>query len=207
MTSEPRTTGIDRPGAARGGLRSPRLAEKGRVALNLELGRFSLRFRILNAALFFCPHFCFNLLRTALYRLAGVRIGADTVIYGGMELSGDGRYWKRLAIGSECQITAPLYLDLNAPITIGDRVALGHHVKLVTSGHKYGSARRRCGEGWSEPIVIGDGAWIGAGAIILPGVTIGSASVVGAGAVVTRDVPPNTLVAGAPARIIRELPR
>jgi maltose O-acetyltransferase len=207
MTTDPRTTSVDPTARMAEPSAVPTVVYRLRRALQLEFGRLSPRFRLLNAALFFCPHFCLNLLRTGLYRLAGVRIGPDTVIYGSMELSGEGRFWERLTIGSSCQITAPLYVDLNDSITIGDRVALGHHVKLVTSNHKYGSAHRRCGESLTGPIVIDDAAWIGAGAIILPGVTIGQASVVGAGSVVTRSVPPNTLVAGAPARPVRELPQ
>ncbi len=57
----------------------------------------------------------------------------------------------------------------------------------------------------SEAIRIGDGAWVGAGCIILPGVHVGAGSVVAAGAVVSRDVPSNSLVAGVPARVVREL--
>ena len=55
------------------------------------------------------------------------------------------------------------------------------------------------------PIVIGDKVWIGANATVLPGVTIGKGAIVAAGAVVTRDVPPNTIVAGVPARVVREI--
>ncbi|WP_280523208.1 DapH/DapD/GlmU-related protein [Arthrobacter woluwensis] len=56
-----------------------------------------------------------------------------------------------------------------------------------------------------EPITIDDGSWVGAGSILLPGVTIGKGSVVAAGSVVTKDVPPNVLVAGIPASVIRSL--
>jgi maltose O-acetyltransferase len=64
---------------------------------------------------------------------------------------------------------------------------------------------RRAGDLKAEPVTIGDGAWIGARATILPGVTIGGGAVVAAGSVVTRDLPANVLAGGVPARVIREL--
>ncbi len=171
-----------------------------------EIEPLGMRFRLLNAIQFFFPHFSFNRVRTALYRWSGVKIGARTLILGSIELSGRGRYWERLRIGADCQITAPLYLDLNAEIIIGDRVAVGHHVVLITTAHDLSDADKRCGSGNNAPISIGDGAWIGAGASILPGVTIGSGSVVAAGAVVSRDVEAHMLVGGVPAKPIRKLP-
>jgi maltose O-acetyltransferase len=177
----------------------------GRI-LREEMEAIHWRLRLLNILLFFLPHLCLNRLRTRLYRLFGLQVGANTLILGSMELSGQGNIWKKLRIGKNCQITAPLYLDLNADITVGDHVALAHHVKLVTTTHDATWQTKRCGESRIDPIVIEDGCWIGAGAIILPGVTVGRGSVVGAGAVVTADVPTNTLVAGVPARPIKELP-
>ena len=65
--------------------------------------------------------------------------------------------------------------------------------------------KHRCGPRVFAPIHIGDGVWIGARSIVLPGITIADGAVIGAGSVVTRDVPANTVVAGAPARLIRKL--
>jgi len=171
-----------------------------------DVGSLAFRFRLVNAILFFCPHFALNRFRTAVYRAGGLKIGRGTLVLGGMELCGQGRYWERLTIGNDCQITTPLYVDLNSEITCGDKVAIGHHVVLVTTGHKYDDPRHRCGEGIYEPIVIEDGAWIGANVTVLPGVTIGAGSIVAAGAVVSKSVPPHTVVGGIPARVIRELP-
>lgn len=171
-----------------------------------EFEPLSLRFVLLNAVLFFMPHFSFNRLRTALYRFAGVGIGVRTLVLGSMELSGRGKYWRRLKIGDDCQITSPLYLDLNGPVTIGDRVAVGHHVVMITTDHDHSAPEKRCGAGRIRPIVVEEGAWIGARATVLPGVTIGRGSVVAAGAVVAADVEPHTLVGGVPARRIRSLP-
>jgi maltose O-acetyltransferase len=176
-----------------------------RVALN-ETEGIHLRIRLLNLLIAPLPHFTFNRLRTALYRLAGVSIGPRTLILDGIEMTGPGRIWRRLKIGADCQITAPLYADICAEITIGDAVYIGHHAKLVTTSHRIGPPQQRCGGWQTAPIVIEDGAWIGAGVIILPGVTVGCGAVVAAGAVVTRSVPPNTLVGGVPARHIKDLP-
>jgi hypothetical protein len=81
---------------------------------------------------------------------------------------------------------------------------IGPRVSLLTSGHPLDPGRRRR-QIVAAPIVIERGAWIGAGATVLQGVTVGSDAVVAAGAVVTRDVPPRTLVAGVPAQVLRKI--
>lgn len=92
-----------------------------------------------------------------------------------------------------------------AKVTIGDDVQIATAVQIITATHPLDAAERATGWETARPVQIGDRAWIGAGAILLPGVTVGADSVVGAGAVVTRDVAPNTVVAGNPARVIRRL--
>ena len=88
-------------------------------------------------------------------------------------------------------------------ITLEDDVFIGPNVQLVTENHpEQPSVRRNV---YTKPIVIRRGAWIGAGAIILPGVTIGEHSIVAAGAVVTKSVPDNVIVAGNPARVMRNI--
>jgi acetyltransferase-like isoleucine patch superfamily enzyme len=89
-------------------------------------------------------------------------------------------------------------------IEIGDDVMIGPNVHLISSGHPLDPATRRS-QITTAPIRIGRGVWIAAGAIVLQGVTVGDDAVVAAGAVVTKDVPPRTLVAGVPAQIIRAL--
>ncbi len=89
-------------------------------------------------------------------------------------------------------------------VEIGEGVQIGPAVQLYTADHPRDPARRREGLEFGRPISIGPFAWIGGGAIILPGVTIGADAVIGAGSVVTRDVPPGATVAGNPARILRE---
>jgi len=92
-----------------------------------------------------------------------------------------------------------------APITIGRSCQIATHVQLLTPWHPVDPQPRRDGLEAASPITIGDNVWIGGGAIVQPGVTIGDNSVVGAGSVVTKDVPPNVVVVGNPARVIRHL--
>jgi acetyltransferase-like isoleucine patch superfamily enzyme len=101
-------------------------------------------------------------------------------------------------IGYECAFTG------HAPIDIADEVMIAHKVNLITAGHPVEPDQRREFI-TAEPITIDTNVWIGAAATVLPGVNIGAGSVVAAGAVVTRDVPPATLVAGVPAVVIRNL--
>lgn len=89
-------------------------------------------------------------------------------------------------------------------IDIGDDVMIGPNVSLITSGHPIEPSRRRDGV-TAKPIVIGRNVWIAAGVTIIGGVTVGENSVVAAGSVVTKDVPPDMLVGGNPAQIIRSI--
>lgn len=92
-----------------------------------------------------------------------------------------------------------------ATVTIGDNCFIGPNVSIYTACHPIEAAPRATGVEWAEPVVIGNDVWIGGGATILPGVTIGNGVVIGAGAVVTRSVPDNVVVAGNPARVIKQI--
>lgn len=94
-----------------------------------------------------------------------------------------------------------------APIIIGRDVSIGPRVQLLTAQHPVDDhdARRERWES-ASPISIGDNVWIGAGAIVCPGVTVGDNSVIGAGSVVTKDVPACVVAVGSPCRVIREVP-
>jgi len=95
------------------------------------------------------------------------------------------------------------FYDLGG-LDIADDVMIGPNVSIITSSHPIEPARRRDAV-IAKPIVIERNVWIAAGATIIGGVTIGENAVVAAGAVVTKDVPPNTLVGGNPARVIRSI--
>lgn len=97
-----------------------------------------------------------------------------------------------------------VFLDC-ASIEIGDNLQMGPAVQIYTATHPLEADVRRSGLESARPVSIGHDVWIGGGAIILPGVTIGDRSVIGAGSVVVHDVPAAKVVAGNPARIIREL--
>jgi maltose O-acetyltransferase len=92
-----------------------------------------------------------------------------------------------------------------APVKIGTDVQVGPGVQLLTASHPLEARVRRTRLEFAEPITIGNGAWLGGGAIVCPGVTVGEETVVGAGSVVTRDLPAGVLAVGNPCRVVREL--
>lgn len=179
--------------------------DKLRGVTREEFGPLYPRLRLLNLILFFCPIMSLCRVRLALYRLWGFDIAPGTTIYGTMTVWGGARPWKRLHIGPRSNISHAVLFDLGADITIGGSVAIAHHTSLITTSHESGDSARRCGDNIYQPIVIGDGAWIGAHVTILPGVTVGTGSIVGTGSVVSADVAPNTLVWGVPAKPIKRL--
>lgn len=110
-----------------------------------------------------------------------------------------------VTIGEGSYINSGLTLIDDYKVTIGEGCLFGTNVTLCTTGHPIDPQERAKGAMYSFPITIGDGAWIGAGAIILPGITIGRYAVVGAGSVVTHDVPDYTVAAGNPCRVLRKI--
>ena len=112
-------------------------------------------------------------------------------------------YGSNIVLGERFYANAGCVVLDCAPVTIGDRVQLGPLVQLLAVSHPLDRSQRAAGLEYGEPISIGDDAWLGGGAIVLPGVTIGEGAVVGAGSVVTRDVETETVVAGNPARPLR----
>jgi acetyltransferase-like isoleucine patch superfamily enzyme len=114
------------------------------------------------------------------------------------------------AYGLEIRVGRRVFINQNctlydlAEINLGDDVMIGPNVSILTEGHPVAPSQRRAYI-IGKPIVIGRNAWIAAGATIIGGVTVGENSVVAAGSVVTKDVPPNTLVGGNPAKVIRSI--
>ncbi len=90
-------------------------------------------------------------------------------------------------------------------IYIGDYTMIGPNVVIATAGHPVLPQLRKEGYQYNQPVRIGRNCWLGAGAIILPGVTIGDNTVIGAGSVVTRDMPSNVVATGNPCRVLRPI--
>ena len=140
-----------------------------------------------------------NQIRERLSEITGAELDTSTTVFAPF-YTNFGRFTtigKRVFINHACS-----FLDMGS-ITIEDDVLIGPKVNLITENHPLDPADRRsliC-----KPIHIKRNAWIGAAATILPGVTIGENAVVAAGAVVSKDVPANTVVAGIPARHIKNI--
>ena len=119
-----------------------------------------------------------------------------------------GSYYKRLQVGSDCYFGRELFLDLQDDIVIEDQVTISHRVMILTHTDAGTSPLKDQSIKTSQaPVIVRRGAYVGANVTILQGVEIGASSIVGAGAVVTRSVPPSSVVAGVPARVIKEAGR
>lgn len=166
------------------------------------------RLRFANFLARLIPVTSLNTVRAGVFHWLGITMGARASFLGPITIvGGGGNIYRRLTLGSDVLIGLNPLFNLDDTITIGDNVALGPSVSIYTSTHLLGPASRRMNRGViTRPVVIENGAWIGVGAIILPGVTIGHGSVISAGTVVSENVPPNTLVSGNPATVVMELP-
>lgn len=144
-------------------------------------------------------------MRTMVYRALGWNFGVNTLIMGTITFMTPEYARSSIRIGRACFINTDVCIDSAAPVVVGDGVAIGHHVVIVTTNHEIGEPSYRAGRLLPCAVTIGNGAWIASGVTILPGVSVGAGAIVAAGAVVTRDVAPNTMVGGVPARLIRVL--
>lgn len=115
-------------------------------------------------------------------------------------------YGRHIKLGARCFINWDCIMLDHGGITFGDDVAVGPRCQFLTVNHDMELGRRNEGFESAKPIVVEDSAWIGAGCLILGGVTIGEGAVVAAGAVVTKDVAPHTVVGGNPAKWIKDNP-
>jgi acetyltransferase-like isoleucine patch superfamily enzyme len=112
---------------------------------------------------------------------------------------------EKVSIGSGGSIGAFLHIWGGGEVQIGHRVLIGSHVAITSETHNYNS-HPMTNTFVKKPVIIENDVWIGAHAIILPGIRIGAGSVIGAGAVVTKDVNPMCIVAGVPAKVIGKRP-
>ena len=112
---------------------------------------------------------------------------------------------KNVHFGNNVYSNFNLTLVDDADIYVGDSVMFGPNVTVATAGHPIEpSLREKVGQ-FNVPVKIGNNVWIGAGAIVMPGVTIGDNTVIGAGSVVTKDIPANVVAVGSPCKVLREI--
>ena len=114
-------------------------------------------------------------------------------------------YGYNVSIGDDAFINFNAVILDCAPVTIGDGTQIGPGVQLLAADHPRDPQTRRDLLELARPISIGSNVWLGAAAIVLPGVSVGADSIVGAGSVVTRDIPSGVLALGNPCRVVREL--
>ncbi len=138
-------------------------------------------------------------LRGLLHKFVLKKCGWATTIDKYVTIQG-GKY---VQMGNYCAINAYTHIWGHQGIVIGDRVMIASHVSITSLTHDYSRPDMRFAPAIGAPIAIHDDVWIGAHAVIMPGVIIGQGAVVGAGAVVREDVPPYAIVVGVPARVVR----
>ncbi|GAA2246949.1 sugar O-acetyltransferase [Herbiconiux moechotypicola] len=129
-------------------------------------------------------------------------LGADCYIEPPLHANWAGRH---VHLGDRVYANFGLTLVDDTTIRIGDRVMFGPNVTITTAGHPVDPELRSEAAQFNLPVTIGSNVWIGAGALIMPGVSIGDDSVIGAGSVVTRDIPAGVVALGAPCRVVREI--
>jgi len=145
--------------------------------------------------------------RILLLKFLGAQIGKDTLIYKVSLFNLYRTGLRGLKIGPSCFLADEVMLDLADEIVLENQVTLAVRAMILTHtnvGYKDHPLQKYF-PSFTKPVRLERGCFIGAGAIILPGVTVGEKSFVAAGSVVTKDVPPSTLVAGVPAKKIRKI--
>ncbi|MBK7821320.1 MAG: sugar O-acetyltransferase [Tessaracoccus sp.] len=134
--------------------------------------------------------------RALLSELTGAAVPESLVVFPPFRAD----FGRNITFGEGVFVNSGCAFQDQGGVTIGDGALIGHNVVIATLNHDLDPAKRA--DIVPAPVVIGAGAWIGSNATILPGVTIGDGAVVAAASVVTKDVPPRTVVVGSPARVI-----
>ena len=168
-------------------------------ALAIQFVGIHPRLHAYNIATSLLPRNTASQLRAGLLRGLGFDVGEGTEVRGPLKISGPRGIIPRLQIGQNCRIEAECMLELSEELKIGDAVTLEPGVMILTSTHELDFPQHRAGKIITKPVSVGDGAWLRARSIVLPGVNIGSGAIVETGAVVNKDVAPNTRVGGSPA--------
>lgn len=137
-----------------------------------------------------------------IFPAAAIRLGRRSWVHPSVRI----RHGENVVCGDDARIQANcvLWASPNAKITIGDFSGIGPGTMMFTSNHTFAPSIPYHQQPWKEAdITIGRDVWIGAGTILVAGVTVGDGTVVAAGSVVTKDIPPQSIAAGSPARVIR----
>lgn len=111
----------------------------------------------------------------------------------------------RIVFGNHFYANTDLTILDENYVTFGDNVYLAPHVSIYTAGHPIDAKIRNTDVEYAKPVTIGSNVWIGGNVVINPGVTIGSNVVIGSGSVIVKDIPNNTIAAGNPCKVIREI--
>lgn len=162
-----------------------------------------ISYEFLMTLLFSLPryHFCSSL-KAAFLRILGAEIGKKPTFYPGVWITPA----RNLFVGDNVDFALDVLITTGGGVTIGDRVLIGYRTQILSTNHNIPNHRKPIfGSGHNKkPVVIENDVWIGANCIILPGVTIGEGAVIAAGSVVTKSVLPFTIVAGVPAKAIKQ---
>lgn len=164
---------------------------KGAGAIKQTLWYFT------NALFFINPCFPFRSVKPGLLRLFGARVGKGVVIHPGVNIKFP---WK-LVIGDHCWIGQRAWLDNIDQLTLGNNVVISQGGMIIQGSHNYKQVDYPT---MSGPVTLEDGSWVGAGAMVMLGVTLRSHSVLAAGSVATKDLEPYTINQGNPAVFVRE---
>ncbi len=160
-------------------------------------------FELFSGIIFGLPrHKLFNFIKSNFLRLLGSRVGHGITYYPGIRINPG----NNIILGDGVDLAWGVLITTSGGIEIGDRTLIGYNTHIFSSNHNIPPVPQRIVDAGhsNKKVIIQNDVWIGAGCIILPGVTIGEGAVVAAGSVVTKDVKPFTLVGGVPAVLIKE---
>lgn len=161
------------------------------------LGAFEFLYRVVFALPRIPP--C-DALKSAFLRVVGASIGAGVTYYPSVWINSG----RRLIVGDNVDFATGCVVTTDGGVKIGDRVLIGYGAKIISRNHALPAGHGPIyGAGHiAKAVCIANDVWIGAQAVILPGVSVGEGAVIAAGAIVTKSVPPFAIVAGVPARIV-----
>jgi len=153
--------------------------------------------------LFSLPRFdILNYIKKLFLIIFGAKVGKNVVIYPGVWI----KPASGVVIGDNVDLAKDVLITANGGVSIGDRTLIGYRTQILSINHIIPNDKGRIfGSGHSlKKVTIGHDVWIGANCLILPGVSIGNGSVIAAGSIVTKSIPEYKVVAGVPARVIKD---